>query len=136
MECVATVWRERRQAWNSEWHKRNAERRAAYDAEKRAAKLEEYRAKARERQKKNPAVALTHVRRREAAKINATPLWADCQQIKEIYQLATKISQTTGIKHHVDHIVPLRGKRVCGLHVPVNLQVIPAIENMKKGNRW
>jgi hypothetical protein len=64
------------------------------------------------------------------------PDWADKEKIKEIYLEAAKKSAETGIKHHVDHIIPLRGKNVCGLHVHTNLRVITAIENLQKGARY
>jgi hypothetical protein len=74
------------------------------------------------------------------ARRRATPLWVDTAAIVDFYVKARQISAATGIPHHVDHIVPLRamrnGKHVAsGLNVPWNLQVIPAGDNLKKGNR-
>lgn len=62
----------------------------------------------------------------------ATPPWADKAKIRRIYELCAKITLETGVEHHVDHIVPLRGKKVCGLHTHENLQVLPGAHNRKK----
>lgn len=73
----------------------------------------------------------------EARKRRACPTWLSAAQHKEIqdfYTLARLMSEATGIVHHVDHIVPLRGRNVRGLHVPWNLQVLTATENRRKGN--
>jgi hypothetical protein len=67
---------------------------------------------------------------------NATPAWADKKSIKEIYQLAAKLTESTGIMHEVDHIVPLTNKLVCGLHVEHNLRVVTFEENRKKSNTF
>jgi hypothetical protein len=75
----------------------------------------------------------------ETRKARRTPPWLTKQQIKEIagfYAEAIRLSEVTGIKHHVDHIVPLRGRAVSGLHVPWNLQVITAAENQRKHNTF
>lgn len=74
--------------------------------------------------------------RSRAAKLNATPSWLstqDNEQIAAIYKLARTLSDQTGIPHEVDHIVPLQGKSVCGMHVPWNLAAIPASVNRRKG---
>jgi hypothetical protein len=73
---------------------------------------------------------------RRAAKERATVSWADLDKICELYALAIRLTEETGILHHVDHIVPLRSKLVCGLHNEFNLQVLPWQENLSKGNRY
>ncbi len=71
-------------------------------------------------------------------KFLATPKWLTIEQlaqIESVYILATNLEKQTGVKYHVDHIIPLQGKDVCGLHVPWNLQAIPATQNLQKGSR-
>lgn len=65
----------------------------------------------------------------------ATPKWAIKFFIDEAYHLAFQRTKALGVKWSVDHIVPLKSKLVCGLHVHNNLRVIPAIDNSVKGNR-
>lgn len=65
----------------------------------------------------------------------ATPPWADLKAIRRVYMDAQRI-RAKGMDVHVDHIIPLRGRKVSGLHVPANLRVIDATENMKKGARF
>jgi hypothetical protein len=72
---------------------------------------------------------------RRVSERKATPSWANKFFIQEIYELAALRRSLTGIEWHVDHIVPLRGETVCGLHVENNLRVIPAIVNIKKNNK-
>jgi 5-methylcytosine-specific restriction endonuclease McrA len=89
-------------------------------------------------QKENKHVCNAHSSKRRALKLSATPPWMspeDFKKIEEMYELAKAASNFFEIKYHVDHIVPLKGKNVCGLHVPWNLQVLTAFENISKGNR-
>lgn len=72
--------------------------------------------------------------RRVLAEKRATPAWANQQSILEIYRLASEMSSSACI-YHVDHIVPIRSKIVCGLHVESNLRVISSSANQAKGNR-
>lgn len=76
---------------------------------------------------------------RETCKRNQTPIWVDSEElflIEETYDLARLREKVTGFKWHVDHIVPLKGKKVSGLHTINNLQVIPAILNLRKSNKY
>lgn len=133
------AYREKRKEHYAElnviWHIENAERRSAYDREKRAARLEYYQEKGRQRQRENPWVYTESVRRRQAAEIQAMPKWADRDAIKTIYRRCAEITKVTGIDHEVDHIVPLRGKNVCGLHIHQNLQILTREENARKSNK-
>jgi len=67
-----------------------------------------------------------------------TPYWLTPEHRREmelVYEHARDCKLITGEEYHVDHIVPLRGKNVCGLHVPWNLQVLPSDVNDSKGNK-
>lgn len=92
--------------------------------------------KVRKWQIENPAGVAAHKAARRAARNGATPSWVDIKAVNLFYKQCREISDETGIPHHVDHIVPLRGKLVSGLHVPWNLQIIPAKENLVKANKF
>lgn len=82
-----------------------------------------------------PHKEVAKVQRRNAAKLMAVPKWADHAAIARHYENARYLTEVTGHLHHVDHIVPLRGKLVCGLHVENNLRAIPHFLNTRKGNQ-
>jgi len=63
-------------------------------------------------------------------------LWADVEAIAELYASAALLTQTTGRSHVVDHIIPLKGRTVSGLHVETNLRIIERSENARKSNKW
>jgi len=72
--------------------------------------------------------------KRKAAKLRATPIWANEDAILAVYRQCAEATELTGIPHEVDHIVPLQGATVSGLHVEYNLRVIPMLENRRKAN--
>jgi hypothetical protein len=70
--------------------------------------------------------------KRQKALSRAIPGWYNADEVNDIYALAKRL----GSKYHVDHIVPLQGTHVCGLHVQTNLRIILAEENLQKGNKF
>jgi len=108
------------------------------DRHNRVKYTEEYLKKSKEYYEANKDAFLARANKRRAAKLQALPKWLtkeELDQIKELYTCAQMFKLYTGQEYHVDHIVPLQGENVCGLHVPWNLQVIPASENLSKSNK-
>jgi len=86
----------------------------------------------------NPEKMAALLAKRRAAKMLRTPKWLtkdDFWMMEQAYELAKTRSDAFGFEWHVDHVVPLQGAEVSGLHVPWNLRVIPWFENVSKGNR-
>jgi len=126
------VWekanREKVQQYKYKWTKNNPKKTRAADIAWRKANPEKLRNIQRRWQQKNHKKLRAKSAKRRAAKLQATPVWADLQKIQEIY-----LNCPPG--HHVDHIFPLKSPILCGLHVENNLQYLPAKENISKGNR-
>lgn len=133
--------REKRRVWYAE-HK---------EKEKAIAKIRsaEWRAKnpnhsgAAEAKKKwkqeNPHKVRADTIKRRVAKMRRTPAWLteeDYWMIEQAYELAALRKKMFGFSWHVDHVIPLQGEMVSGLHVPTNLQVIPWIVNVSKANKY
>ena len=107
----------------SDWYANNKEYRQAY---RRKHYLE------------NKGQYNSSINLRRAAKLKATPSWLTEKQLNDIYAIyksCAKITERTGKAHHVDHIIPLQGVDVCGLHVPWNLAILPASMNLAKHNK-
>jgi hypothetical protein len=92
-------------------------------------------AKKREWHQNNPDKVNAKKARRKATKLQATPEWADANAIAYFYKQANNLTRL-GVDTHVDHIVPLQNRLVCGLHCEANLQLLTAKQNISKGNRW
>ena len=81
----------------------------------------------------NPDKVAAYRRARQAGP--ASVAWVSQDDITDFYGRARRLTEVTGVKQHVDHVFPLAGKTVCGLHVPTNLRVIGAMPNRMKGNK-
>jgi 5-methylcytosine-specific restriction endonuclease McrA len=115
-----------------------AKNKAAVIARAQARPPEEKRAYKQRYKEANPDLynTLTSLRRRRFR--DATPPWLSRKQkleIRQLYQIAITMSRTTGEQYVVDHIMPIQGEDVCGLHVPWNLRVITQEENLAKSNK-
>lgn len=87
--------------------------------------------------RRNPGKSLAKTRKKQMAEKQRMPEWLSAiqrAQIEEFYDISAALYVQTGVKYHVDHIIPLRAKEASGLHVPWNLEVIPASINCSKAN--
>ena len=87
--------------------------------------------KKREKLRNNRNMAL-----RRSKKLLATPKWINVDLVNNIYKKALEKTDEIGASYHVDHIVPLRSKIVCGLHWEGNLQILSREKNFSKSNHW
>lgn len=112
------------------WQANNRERIRAKKKEWNVANKKHIAQKNKQYRQENAGLKNAHTARRRALKLQATPPWADIVYIKSIYEKAAEAGM------HVDHIIPLQGELVCGLHVERNLQLLTPTENSSKGNRF
>lgn len=160
-EQLAVIYARRKEYYYQTKDARLHEKKKSYELNKqnpkwvedRRKKTKDYRLKhGRPPEKSNPEVKrkykqtlngkaknlASHTKRR-TAKLQRTPAWLtvdDFWMIEQAYELAALRTKMFGFSWHVDHIIPLQGKFVSGLHVPTNVRVIPGIENVKKANRY
>lgn len=85
--------------------------------------------------KNNPHMNAAYASKRRAAERQQTPSWANWDEITKIFRARDNVAKATKAEYHVDHIVPLRSKKVSGLHIHQNLQILPGSENLKKRAR-
>jgi len=120
------------------WALNNPDKSKARYLRYRNANIEECRARDEAYRRSNLHKDAKKTAKRRAAKLQRTPPWLSPDHLAYIelfYANAAHLTETTGIPHHVDHIIPLQGETVSGLHVPWNMQVLTASENSSKGNK-
>lgn len=122
----------------NDWRNRNPQKVGVIRQKWAASNPDKVRQASKNWKRSNPAKVAKHASHRRAAQDARMPSWltaADHLEFDSIYKYCSGL-RAAGLDYHVDHIVPLRGKSVSGLHVPWNLRVIPAVDNMRKGNRF
>ena len=151
VECMKLEWQrgnETRAEYFAEYNKSEAGQKAKQGYYERNKESVKARAQARptaekhhhrkKHKERNPDLYRELVNARRRRFRQATPKWLTAEHKLEIrmkYRLAIELSRRLGTPHAVDHIVPLQGEEVCGLHVPWNMEVITQEENLKKSNK-
>lgn len=123
---------EKKKKGSREYRAANPEKISDYNGRYHDANLEDRREHNRTWKKENPGKANANTATRKASKLQRTPPWQtkiDKGEIRRLYELCAITTASTGVPHHVDHIIPLCGKHVSGLHVPGNLRIITKHQN-------
>jgi len=135
-KAACKKWRAKNKEYDSQrcktWKAENAESVREYQ-EKWKAENPEYHAEWRA---KNPLKTREYSASYRVARDRAKPSWAVDRLISAVYRRAVALTRLTGIPHEVDHVIPLKGRNVCGLHIHQNLRAISISENRSKGNRF
>jgi hypothetical protein len=120
----------------NEWRAKNPEKVYAYDKQWQEANKDKKSKNYKNWQQNNRGTVNAYNAKRRALEKSSTPSWANLDAIKSLYNVAQYFNWISGgfVKHHVDHIVPLQGKTVCGLHVENNLQILIDKDNLRKSN--
>lgn len=122
---------------NKDIRKKYKNRSKEYAARFREQNKELCNARIKEWKKSNKGKVNSYTAKRHSSKMSRTPKWADFEKIKSYYDVCSFFNEVNGYtKYHVDHIIPLQGKEVSGLHVHTNLQILLADENIKKSNTF
>ena len=95
-----------------------------------------HRARIAAHKKRNPGQYAAYEAKRRAAKLKRTPAWADMEMIAMWYERSALLTAVMGTPHHCDHIIPLQGTHVSGLHVESNLAILDGPDNASKSNSW
>jgi len=114
---------------NKKWESNNKEQKLEINRLYRKKNKKKCKLYEKEYRARFPEKSRAKLAKRRASKLQQTPKWADLKAIEEFYKNCPN-------GYHVDHIIPLQGKNVRGLHILENLQYLPAIENIKKGNKY
>ena len=131
--------KERLKTRDKAWRQANKERIKTRDKDYRKANKERLKACFKAWRQANSGKINSLAAKRRAAKLQRTPHWLteeDHLDIQAFYIEAKRLTKETGINHHVDHIRPLQGRTVSGLHCPLNLQILTATENLQKNNSY
>ncbi len=130
--------KEKRDRYNKEWVRKNRDKCSGYSKKWQRNNKEKVKKREKEYAKANSELRCFYSSNYRARKLKATPKWLsfkDKERIKDIYAKRKVMSERDQVTYHVDHIVPLKGDIVCGLHVPWNLQIITEKENCSKNNK-
>lgn len=123
-------------AYSKEWYRVNKDRRRIYDANRREEKRHLYRDASKKFRQVHPGRKNADTQARRAQIVFRQPSWQPNAELTVFYEAAVRVTKCLNIQHDVDHIIPLRGKTVSGLHVAGNLRVYPSRLNQKKNNRF
>jgi len=120
-----------------DWRLNNKTKIKDYDTEWREANRDKKAKHYKKWQQLNKETVRGLNAKRRAYEQSAIPLWFDKEKVQYYYNIAAYFTELSGgfVKYHVDHVIPLKGKNVCGLHVQNNLQVLKAVDNLRKSNK-